>query len=363
MLYFLYGRFMDDISFLRIFRYISIRALLSLFISFFAVYLLGKPFILYLKNKNVGEEIRKLGPKTHFDKKGTPTMGGVLIIAAIIFTNLITGNLRNKFILILLFITILFAGIGFLDDYLKLTGKNKDGLSPKKKIIGQVLISILVWGFIYRFPLLEGTMNFSVVNPFLKESYLYIGGIAYLIFIIFVLTGVSNAVNITDGLDGLAMFPVMVVAFVLGVVAYMTGHVEWSQYLNLFYIKESGEILVFISSIIGAGLGFLWYNFYPAQIFMGDTGSLALGGILGTVAILLKQELLLPIIGAVFVLETVSVIIQVGSYKAKKKRVFKMAPIHHHFELSGLPETKVTIRFWIVSLLCGIVGFVILKVR
>ncbi|MGM0508609.1 MAG: phospho-N-acetylmuramoyl-pentapeptide-transferase [Fusobacteriota bacterium] len=363
MLYYLQQLLIDNISFMRVFRYISIRTLLSFLISFFVVWILGKPFIKYLRSKKIGEGIRKLGPDTHAVKEGTPTMGGVLIVVSIIFTNLITGRLTNKFTIILMLATILFASIGFLDDYLKWSGKNKDGLSPVKKILGQVIIGIIIWGFMLKFPLLDGIMNFSLINPIMKNSYLFIGAFLYLLLIIFILSGTSNAVNITDGLDGLVIVPVMIVIFVLGVIAYLTGHAQWSSYLNLYYIEGVGEILIFVASILGSGLGFLWYNFYPAQIFMGDTGSLTLGGIIGMISIFLKQELLLPIIGAVFVIETFSVILQVGSYKMKKKRIFKMAPIHHHFELMGLAETKVTIRFWITSILFAVLGLIILKIR
>jgi phospho-N-acetylmuramoyl-pentapeptide-transferase len=335
-------------------------------LAFVIVLILGQPFINFLKKKKYTEEIRELGPESHFSKKGTPTMGGVLIVSSIILTTLIAGNLTNKFILMLLLITLLFSGIGFTDDLLKWCEKNKKGLSGKKKILGQIIIAILTWAFLMKFPLHSngvGNITFSIINPLLKDSYLYIGVGLYLVFMIILLTATSNAVNITDGLDGLVIGPVMIVSFILGIIAYLTGRVEDSAYLNLYYIEGASEIVVFLASLIGAGLGFLWYNFYPAQIFMGDTGSLTLGGILGVVSIFLKQELLLPIIGLVFVIEAGSVILQVGSYKTRKKRIFKMAPIHHHFEIEGLPETKVTMRFWIISLLCGIIGLIILKLR
>lgn len=371
MLYYLYLKLFETFSATRVFRYITIRSLLALMISFFIVLVLGKPFINYLKSKKCIEDIRDDGPSTHFCKKGTPTMGGVLIVISIILTILITGNLSNKFTLILLLITILFSAIGFLDDFLKFSEKNKKGLKGKYKIIGQVLIGILIWYFIYKFPLFEQVkdglkeinMNFSLINPFIKDSYLYIGAFAYLLFIAFFITATSNSVNITDGLDGLAILPVITVCGIMAIIAYLTGRSEDIKYLNLYYVEGASEITVYLFAVVGSGLGFLWYNFYPAQIFMGDTGSLTLGGILGTVAICLKQELLIPIIGFVFVVEAVSVIIQVGSYKTRKKRVFKMAPIHHHFELEGLPETKVTIRFWIISLLCSLIGLIILKLR
>lgn len=362
MLYLLQQFFVDNLSFLRIFRYISVRAIVAFFLSYFIVLFVGRPFINYLRKKKIGDDIRECGPQSHFSKKGTPTMGGVLIVGSMIVTTLLTGNLQNKYILILLFVTIIFGAIGFIDDYIKFT-KSKKGLSGKKKILGQLIASAVVWAFIYWVKPLGDHMTFTIVNPFIKDSYLYIGAIAMFIFIALVMVGSSNAVNITDGLDGLVIVPVMIVALVLGIVSYVTGNTIWSKYLNLYYIHGVGELTVYLSTMIGAGLGFLWYNFYPAQIFMGDTGSLTLGGVLATVAIFLKQELLLAIVGIVFVIEALSVIIQVWSFRKRGKRVFAMAPIHHHFELQGMPETKVTARFWIITLMFAILGILILKLR
>lgn len=229
-------------------------------------------------------------------------------------------------------------------------------------MIGQALIAVLTWLFVIKFGISGTELDFGIMNPFSK-SYLYIGAAPLLGWILLVLIGSSNAVNITDGLDGLVIMPVIIAASILGLIAYFTGHVELSQHFDLYYIAGTGEITVFLTGLIGAGLGFLWFNFYPAEIFMGDTGSLMLGGLLGVVAIFLRQELLFLLIGFVFVVEAVSVILQVGSYKIRKKRIFRMAPIHHHFELQGLAETKVTIRFWIIGLLCGIGSLIILKLR
>lgn len=359
MLYFL-SEILERFGFL---SSIYLRAFLGFFIAFIVVLIGGRPFIKYLKKKKYGETIRTDGPQSHFSKKGTPTMGGVLIIAAVLLANLIAGNLKNSYVLLMFVVTILFAGIGFIDDYKKFT-VNKKGLSGKKKLLGQGLIALLVWGFITVFE--RGNVpeiNYSIVNPFVNGSYYHIGAVGMLFFIIIVLMGSSNAVNITDGLDGLVIMPVIISSLIFATLAYFTGHTVLSEHLNLYYINGVGELTVFLSSICGAGLGFLWYNFYPAQIFMGDTGSLTLGGILGTVAILLRQELLLPIVGAVFVIETASVIIQVISFRGRGKRVFRMAPIHHHFELKGLPETKVTMRFWIVSIMCGILALGIIRMR
>ncbi len=368
MLYYLYQYFyspFDAFRFTRVLNSITIRAMIAFLLSFLIVIFIGKPFINYLRKKKVGEEIRELGPQTHQSKKGTPTMGGVMIVFSILFTTLIAGNLSNKFIILLIITTILFGIIGFVDDYWKWSEKNKKGMSPKMKIAGQIIIGAIVWVFIWKFGLVEQMreIDYSLVNPFVKNSFIYIGAPLFLLFTILLITGTSNAVNITDGLDGLVIVPVIIVSIILGIITYFAGHVGFSNYLNMYYIKESGEILVFLTAVIGSGLGFLWYNFYPAQIFMGDTGSLTLGGIIGVISIILKQELLLPIIGFVFVMEALSVMIQVGSFKMRQKRVFKMAPIHHHFELQGLPETKVTMRFWITAIMFGLIGLIILKLR
>lgn len=342
---------------------IYFRGFLAFILAYLIVLYSGKPFIKYLKRKKFGEEIRNDGPVSHFSKKGTPTMGGILIIFSTLLTTLLVGDIGNKFIVLMMIITILFSGIGFIDDYKKFT-VNKKGLSGKKKLIGQFIIAILTWGFIKWCGLTgDAMLDWSIINPIVTNSSLYIGSIGMFILISLVLMGTSNAVNITDGLDGLAIMPVIISATVLGIITYFTGHTELSEHLKLHYTVGIGELTVFLSALIGAGFGFLWYNFYPAQIFMGDTGSLTLGGILGVVAILLKQELLLPIIGGVFVLEAVSVILQVGSFKLRGKRIFRMAPIHHHFELAGLPETKVTMRFWIVAIFLGVIALGIVRMR
>ena len=359
MLYLL-GVYSEQLQFL---KSIYLRTFIGFVLSFIFVLVAGRPFINYLKKKKFGEEIRENGPSSHYSKKGTPTMGGVLMLLGAILSILIVGNLQNKFTILLIITTLSFSGIGFIDDYKKFT-VNKDGLSGKKKLFGQSLISIMVWVFIKEFGLTSSkVIDFSICNPIIPDSSFYIGNILMLIFIMLVVTGTSNAVNITDGLDGLATMPVIISCAILGVIAYFSGHIELSTHLNLFSISGSGEIAVFLSSIIGAGLAFLWYNCYPAQIFMGDTGSLALGGVIGVIGILLKQELLIPIIGGVFVMEAISVILQVGSYKTRKKRIFRMAPIHHHFELMGMPENKVTMRFWILALLCGIIALGMVRLR
>lgn len=342
---------------------IYLRDFIAFLLSFLLVLIAGKPFILYLRKKKFGETIREEGPASHMSKKGTPTMGGVLIISSLLLTTFFVSDLNNPLILLLVISTVIFAGIGFIDDYKKFT-VNKKGLAGRKKLLGQAFVGVLVWAYIYWNGLTRSHfIDFSVISPANVHHSLYLGSIGMLVFILLVVLGSSNAVNITDGLDGLAIMPTVLCAAFLGIIAYFTGHTELSSHLHLHYTKGAGEITVFLSAICGSGLGFLWYNFYPAQIFMGDTGSLALGGVLGVVAILLKQELLLPIIGAVFVLEALSVILQVGSFKLRGKRIFKMAPIHHHFELEGLAETKVTMRFWIITILLGIVALGLIKLR
>ena len=302
-----------------------LRASVAFMIAFLFMLILGKPFIAWLKKKKYGDTAREEGPKSHFDKSGTPTMGGLLIIGAILFATTIAGNFTNKFIVFLFVITILFTTIGFYDDYLKLT-KHKKGLSGKKKILGQLIITALTFGFVYKFGLVSKTIDFSIINPLIKNSYLYITPILFFIFVAFVIIGSSNAVNLTDGLDGLATTVTLII------ITYLTGNVKYAKYLNLYYVPQAAEMIVYLASVIGALIGFLWYNFYPAQVFMGDTGSLTLGGILGIIVIFIKQELLLPIAGFIFIMEALSVMIQVWHFKTFGKRVFNMAPIHHHFE-------------------------------
>ena len=392
MLYFIFESLYKVNSFtktLRIFESITIRSVIAFVIAFLIVYLVGKPFIKFLKTKQFVEEIRKDGPESHYKKSGTPTMGGVLIIVALVIAVLITANLKNKYIIMLLLSSIAFSLIGFLDDFLKWKGKSikktieenskeavdeniklkkkktRRGLYGKEKIFLQFLITLCIWTFLYYFPIAnDEKLTFSMVNPVIKNHLYYLPPIIYLVFIMVLLLGTSNAVNLTDGLDGLVIGPVIVVLTVFVILAYVTGRTKEAEYLNMFFIYGASEILVFIAATIGACLGFLWYNSNPAEIFMGDTGSLTLGGIIGTISIFLKQEWLLPIIGFVFVVEGLSVILQTASFRLRGgKRIFKMAPIHHHFEKNNIPEQKITIRFWIIALICGIIGLLILKLR
>lgn len=362
MLYLISNKFISTYGFLRIFESILVRGIIAFFISLIFVIVFGKYFINYLKKIKVGDKIRKEGPSTHFSKEGTPTMGGVMIILAIVVAMIFSGNFTNKFTIFLVFMTILFTSIGFTDDYFKLT-KSKKGLSVKVRLLLESFMAFLTFLFIYKYGLVNNIIDYSIINPLIKNSYLYIGVILFLIFVILVVVSTSNAVNLTDGLDGLVSGPILIVSILFLVVAYLEGHKDFARYLNIYYVKGASEIAVYLSSVIGSMLGFLWYNFYPAQIFMGDTGSLTLGGILGIIAIFLKQELLLPIAGFVFIVEVLSDIIQIYYFRKYKKRVFKMAPIHHHFELSGIAETKVTIRFWIVTIITCVIAFIILKLR
>ncbi len=341
---------------------IYLRGFLAFVISFLIVLLSGNKFINYLKIKKFGENIRNEGPETHKTKKGTPTMGGVLIVFSILITSLISTNIFSKYIVIVFISTILFAAIGFVDDYKKFK-VSKKGLSGKKKLMGQGIISFIVWFFVYKFGMTGNyRIDMALVNP-INGSWFYIGYFLMFIFILLIIMASSNSVNITDGLDGLAIMPMVICSAVLATIAYFSGHIEISSHLKLFYIPGISEIGIFLCSVAGSGLAFLWYNFYPAQIFMGDTGSLTLGGILGVCSILLKQEFILPIIGFVFVIEAASVIFQVLYFKKTGKRIFKMAPLHHHYELSGLMETKITVRFWITSLIFGILALGIIRMR
>lgn len=362
MLYFLQSLYIQNYSYLRIFKSIAIRGTIAFFLSLFFMLVIGNKFIEFLKRKKTGDKIREEGPSSHFSKAGTPTMGGLMIIMAITFSSLITANFNNKFTVFLFFMTILFTSIGFYDDYLKLT-KSKKGLSSKKKLLGQIIMTIIAYIFILKYGLVDKIIDFSIINPFIKNSYLYIGSFAFLIFMIFVVLGTSNSVNLTDGLDGLVSGPIMIISILFLMVSYFSGHKELATYLNIYYIEGAGEIAVYLASVIGSIIGFLWFNFYPAQVFMGDTGSLTLGGILGMIVIFLKQELLLPIAAIIFIAEALSVIIQTTYYKKTKKRIFRMAPIHHHYEMGGLAETKVTIRFWIITIITCVIAFMILKIR
>ena len=332
--------------------------LTSLIISF----MIGPSLIRWLKKKQgKGQPIREDGPASHLlTKQGTPTMGGVMILLSVTISTLLWADLTNQYIWAVLFITIGFGFIGFLDDYLKVSKRNSKGLSGKLKLLAQAIISLIVALWVINCSDIQQATRLSV--PFLKDFFPDIG-IAYIFFAMLVMIGSSNAVNLTDGLDGLAIVPIMITAGSFALIAYLVGNVVFANYLQIHHVEGSGELTVFCAALIGAGLGFLWFNAPPAMIFMGDTGSLAFGGAIGAIALITKHELVLAIIGGLFVLEAVSVIVQVASFKLTGKRVFRMAPIHHHFEKLGWSEATVVIRFWIIASILALIGLSSLKLR
>ena len=355
-----------------VFRYISFRAGAAAVTALIIAFWLGPKIIRKLCELQIGESAKLEAPKTHLAKAGTPTMGGLIVLLSILIPALLWTDVKNMYIILILFVTVVLGAVGFLDDYLKVVKKKPKGLIGKYKIAGQVLVGLVVGGVMYFFPqwididLVQ--LKSSTTVPFVK--YLEFDfGLFYIPMVIFVITATSNAVNLTDGLDGLAIGNVGIVCLTLAIMTYVSGHAIWSQYLTIPYLRGNGELAIFCAAITGAALGFLWFNSHPAQVFMGDTGSLALGGIIGAVCVLMKKELLLPILGGVFLMETMSVIIQRTYFKYTKKRygegkrVFRMAPIHHHFELLGWPEPKIVMRFYIIAILLMILSLATFKVR
>lgn len=341
-----------------VFRYITFRAAMAALMALVISFLLGPWLIRALTEKQIGQQIRDDGPASHSAKAGTPTMGGTIIISALALSTLLLADLSNPYVWLALAGTIGFGAVGFLDDYLKLSRKNSKGLPPRAKLIGQFAIAFIVATVLCVFL----KFNTELGIPFVKNVRPDLG-LFYIPFAMFVIVGASNAVNLTDGLDGLAIGPIMISAGTYAVIAYVTGHLKLAEYLQIPYVAGVGELSVFCAAVVAAGLGFLWYNAYPAQMFMGDVGSLALGAALGIVAVMTKNEILLLIVGGIFVAEALSVIFQVGSYKLRRKRVFLMAPIHHHYELKGWPEPQIIVRFWIVSFICAVIGLSTLKLR
>jgi len=350
-----------------VFKYLTFRSALAAITALLLTFYVGPKVLNYLKKKQIGEAKKEDGPKFHWSKAGTPTMGGLIILMSGITPVLLWADLGNVYILLVLFATIVLGLVGLLDDYLKVVKKYKDGLLAKYKLIGQVSVGIIVGLVVYFAPQFEG-INTMTTIPFLK-NYQFDFSYFYIPIIVFIITATSNAVNLTDGLDGLATGTVGIVVITLGLIAYISGNIELSKYLNIIYLKGNGELVIFSTAIAGAALGFLWYNSYPAQIFMGDTGSLALGGAIGTMCILVKKEFLLPLLGGIFFAETVSVLIQRYYFKYTKKkygtgkRVFLMAPIHHHFEMKGVPEPKIVLRFYIIAILLAIMTLATFKIR
>src|SRR6266850_563877 len=347
---------------LNVFRYITFRSAYAAATALLLAFALGPLVIRRLRALKIGQQVREDGPQSHLPKSGTPTMGGVLIVVAIAIPTLLWGNLSNRNVWIALIATLWMGLVGFIDDYLRVVKRYRKGLLGRYKLAGQILLGVGVFTAVYFFPA-HGLLDPDQTNvPFLKRTVVDFGWL-YLPFVVLVITGSSNAVNLADGLDGLSAGMTAFAAVALGGLCYVTGHVKFSQYLLVAYIPGAGELTVFCAAVLGATLGFLWWNCHPADVFMGDTGSLSLGAALGTVAVLIKREFLLAVVGAVFVLEALSVMAQVLSFKLWRKRVLKMAPLHHHFELSGWPEPTVVVRFWIAAALSALLGLSTLKLQ
>jgi phospho-N-acetylmuramoyl-pentapeptide-transferase len=344
-----------------VFQYLTLRGILAAVTALLVALLIGPYMISLLSRYQIGQVVRTDGPKTHFQKAGTPTMGGGLILVAMGIATLLWADLSVRFIWVLLGTTLAFGLIGFYDDYLKLVVGNSKGLPARHKYLWQSIAGLTIALVLYSMH--QSPSETSLYVPFFKSVAIPMAALAFVIFAYCVIVGSSNAVNLTDGLDGLAIMPAVMVAAALGVFAYVTGNVKFATYLQIPYIRDVGEVLIFSASLVGAGLGFLWFNSYPAQVFMGDVGALAVGASLGTIAVIVRQELVLFVMGGVFVLETVSVMLQVASFKLTGKRIFRMAPIHHHFELKGWAEPKVIVRFWIISFVLVLAGLATLKIR
>jgi len=351
----------------RLFRFLTFRSAIAAITGLFLSLYLGPKLIMILQKHQIGEAKKTDGPESHWSKAGTPTMGGIIVITSVVIPVLLWADIKSIYIILILAGTVWLSGVGFLDDYLKVVKKYPNGLIARYKLLGQVLIGLVVGSVIYFSPEFAGVNTLTTV-PFLKNvnlnfSYLYIP------IVVFIVTATSNAVNLTDGLDGLAIGVTTIVMLALALISYVSGNVNYSYYLNIIYLPGSGELTVYVAALVGASLGFLWFNSYPAQVFMGDTGSLAIGGAFGILAVLIKKELLIPILGGIFFMETVSVIIQRLYFKYTKKkygtgrRVFKMAPIHHHFELLGWPEPKIVMRFYIIAIILAIISLASFKVR
>jgi phospho-N-acetylmuramoyl-pentapeptide-transferase len=350
-----------------VFRFITFRAAAAAITALLISFLLGPKIIGILKKKQIGESAKVEAPKSHLSKAGTPTMGGLIVLGSVIIPTLLWADLKNIYVILILVSTIWMGGVGFLDDYLKVVRKKSKGLIARYKILGQVTIGLIIGGVIYFAPQFDKIHSITTI-PFFKNlefdfSYFYIP------MVVFIITAMSNAVNLTDGLDGLAIGTVGISFLALAGISYVSGNEIFSSYLNIIYLPGTGELTIYCAALVGAALGFLWFNSYPAQVFMGDTGSLALGGGLGVLCVLIKKEFLLPIIGGIFILETISVVMQTLYFKYTRKRygqgkrIFKMAPLHHHFELLGWPEPKIVVRFYIIAVLLAILTLTTFKVR
>jgi len=343
-----------------VFQYITLRTILGALTSLFIALAVGPVLISYLSKYKVGQSVRNDGPETHFIKAGTPTMGGLLIIISIAFSTLCWADLTNRYVVLVCLVTLAFGIIGYIDDYRKVVRQNPKGLPARWKYLWQSVIGLSAALFL--FFTAETPVETQLIIPFIKTVTIDLGWV-FIILAYFVVVGSSNAVNLTDGLDGLAILPSVMVAAGLAIFAYASGNFHFAEYLGIPYVSGVGEVCVFLGALVGAGLGFLWFNTYPAQVFMGDIGALSLGAALGIVAVVVRQELVLFIMGGVFVMETVSVILQVGSFKLTGKRIFRMAPLHHHYELKGWPEPRVIVRFWIITFILVLIGLASLKIR
>ncbi len=360
MLYHLAEYLQKFYSGFNVFGYLTFRGILGVLTALIISFIVGPAMIRKLSMYKIGQTVRDDGPQTHLTKAGTPTMGGALILVAVIVSTLLWADLRNHYIWIVILVLFSFGIIGWVDDYKKLIKRDPRGLRAKYKYFWQSVIALLVVAYLFH---VSTVSEREFILPVFKHATISMGMLAYIVVGYFVIVGSSNAVNLTDGLDGLAILPTVMVGGALGIFAYLSGNANFSHYLGIPHIPGVGELIIFCGALVGAGLGFLWFNTYPAQVFMGDVGALALGAALGVVAVMVRQELVLFIMGGVFVIETVSVILQVASFKLTGKRIFRMAPLHHHFELKGWPEPRVIVRFWIITVILVLVGLATLKVR
>ncbi|HCJ50348.1 MAG: phospho-N-acetylmuramoyl-pentapeptide-transferase [Gallionellaceae bacterium CG1_02_56_997] len=351
----------EDIRFFSVFNYITLRTVLATLTALLMSFAVGPAMIRKLTAYKIGQSVRSDGPQTHLVKAGTPTMGGALILTSIAITTLLWGDLHNHYVWVVLLTTLGFGVIGWVDDYRKVVHRNPKGLSAKAKMFWQSIIALLVGVYLWNTATLPA--HTELIVPFMKFLVFPLTAVGFIAMVYFVIVGTSNAVNLTDGLDGLAIMPTVMVSSALALFAYMAGNVVFAKYLGIPYIPGAGELAVFCGGVAGAGLAFLWFNAYPAEVFMGDVGALALGAALGVVAVIVRQELVLFIMGGLFVMEAVSVMIQVASFKLTGKRVFRMAPLHHHYELKGWKETQVVVRFWIITMMLVLLGLATLKLR
>lgn len=360
MLYWLTEYLNEFYSFFNVFNYLSFRAILGVLTAVTISMVFGAPMIRKLNYLQIGQSVRDDGPQSHLSKSGTPTMGGTLILLSVFVATLLWGDLDNRYVWIVLFVTASFGVIGFYDDYKKVVYRDPKGLSAKWKYLWQSAAGLTA--VIYLYSQTELPAETQLIVPFFKDVAIDLG-VGYILLAYFVVVGSSNAVNLTDGLDGLAILPSVMIGGALGIIAYLTGHAEFAEYLNIPFLPEAGELVVFCAALCGAGMGFLWFNTYPAQVFMGDVGALSIGAALGVIAVIVRHEIVFFLMAGVFVMETVSVIVQVASFKLTGKRVFRMAPLHHHFELKGWPEPRVIVRFWIITMVLVLFGLATLKLR